>query len=106
MFYEIRRYAARPGHRDDWVNYMESVVLPYQVSKGVHLVASFIDLEDADGYVWIRRFDDEESAARIGAAVYQDPAWVDDIGPKVHALIDAEKSVITRVAATPGVPAL
>ena len=106
MFYEIRRYIVRSGRRDEWVRYMEQVVLPYQTGKGVDLVASFVDLEDDDAYVWIRRFDDDDSAARIGAAVYQDRVWVEDIGPKVRALLDVEKSVITRVARTPGPPAL
>lgn len=104
MFYEIRRFITRSGCRDEWVRYMDQVVLPYQTGKGVDLVASFVDMEDDDAYVWIRRFDDDDSAARIGAALYQDPAWVEDIGPKVPGLLDVEKSVITRVARTPGSP--
>jgi len=28
MFFEIRRYQARPGRRQDWVRYMEDVVIP------------------------------------------------------------------------------
>ena len=29
MFYEIRRYQTEPGRRDEWVRYMENVVIPY-----------------------------------------------------------------------------
>ena len=59
MFYEIRRYQTQAGRREEWVRYMEDVVLPYQQSKGMTVTASFIDDEDPDGYVWIRRVDDE-----------------------------------------------
>ena len=55
MFYEIRRYQAVPGRRDEWVRYMEDVVIPYQQSHGMTVTASFVDEEDPDGYIWIRR---------------------------------------------------
>jgi hypothetical protein len=30
MLYEIRRYQTRPGRREEWVRYMEEVVIPYE----------------------------------------------------------------------------
>lgn len=33
MFYELRRYQTRPGRRDDWVRYMESVDSPFPQSR-------------------------------------------------------------------------
>ena len=106
MFYEIRHYVTRPGRRAEWIEYMHAVVLPYQRSKGVHLIADFVDLDEDDGYIWIRRFDDEESAARIGRAVYEDQTWTDDIAPTVQALIYVDRSVVTHVAATSQSPKL
>jgi len=80
MFYEIRRYQARPGRRDEWVRYMEDVVIPYQQSKGMTVVGSFIDEQDADGYVWIRRFEDEQDRVTRYADTYEDRS-----GPTISA---------------------
>ncbi|MFD0327170.1 hypothetical protein ACFQZC_00660 [Streptacidiphilus monticola] len=32
VYYEIRCYQARPGRREEWVRYMEDVVIPFQAS--------------------------------------------------------------------------
>ena len=101
MFYELRRYQTRPGRRDAWVRYMEEVVIPFQTAKGMTVVASFVDEEDPDGYVWIRRFEDEADRERLYAAAYEDDRWLGEIGPAVHELLIAERSVVTRVRPTP-----
>ncbi|GGU80209.1 NIPSNAP family protein [Streptomyces albospinus] len=100
MFYELRRYQTRPGRRDEWVRYMEEVVIPFQTSKGMTVTASFIDEEDPDGYVWIRRFDDEAHREELYAAVYESDRWRDGIRPAVQELLIPEKSVITRAVPT------
>jgi len=99
-FYEIRRYQTRPGKREAWVQYMDSVVIPYQVSRGMDVTASFIDEEDPEGYVWIRRFKDEADRVALYAAAYEDPEWTEGIGPAVAELLLVERSVITRVQPT------
>ena len=101
MFYEIRRYQTEPGRRDEWVRYMENVVIPYQQSKGMTITASFVDDEDPDGYVWIRRFDDETHRATLYAATHDDPRWIDDIFPTVTDLPLIDHTVVTRAVPTP-----
>lgn len=101
MFYEIRRYQTYPGRRDEWVRYMEGVVIPFQASKGMDVTASFVDEEDPDGYVWIRRFNDEEQRVALYSAVYESDRWNDEIGPAVKELLITEKSVVTRAVPTP-----
>ncbi|WP_345517057.1 NIPSNAP family containing protein [Streptomyces yanii] len=59
MYYEIRRYQSRPGRREEWVRFMEDVGIPFQDSLGMGVTASFVDTQDEDGYVWMRRFEDE-----------------------------------------------
>ncbi|QUQ67076.1 NIPSNAP family protein [Kutzneria sp. CA-103260] len=101
MFYEIRRYQTRSGRRADWVRYMEDVVIPFQESKGMSVTASFIDEEDADGYVWIRRFDDEEQRRALYTAVYDSDRWQNEIAAAIRELLIPEKSVVTRAVPTP-----
>jgi hypothetical protein len=101
MFYELRRYQTQPGRREEWVRYMEEVVIPFQASKGVSVTASFVDDEDPDGYVWIRRFDDEAQRKELYAAVYDSDRWQSEISLVVKDLLIPDKSVITRAVPTP-----
>lgn len=104
MYYEIRRYQVRPGRRAEWVRYMEDVVIPFQASLGMDVTASFVDAEDGDGYVWMRRFEDEAQSEALYAAVYEHDRWKNEIGPAVHGLLLAEKIAVTRVVPTPTSP--
>lgn len=101
MFYEIRRYQTRPGRRDEFVRYMEDVVLPFQASTGMSVTASFVVEDDPDGYVWIRRFADEAERAARYAATYEHARWTGEIAPRVGALLLPEGTVVTRVVPTP-----
>ena len=59
MFFEYRQYQIQPGQREKWVRLMEEVIIPFQASKGMVIVGSFIDLQDENRYLWMRRFEDE-----------------------------------------------
>ncbi|MEV7026686.1 NIPSNAP family protein [Kitasatospora sp. NPDC093558] len=104
MYYEIRRYQARPGRRDEWVRYMEDVVIPFQSSMGMDVTASFVVDDDEDGYVWIRRFEDEATSEAVYAAVYGSERWKEEIGPVVRGLLLTEQTVVTRVTPTAASP--
>jgi len=41
MCLELRQYRTHPGELDNWVKYMEEVIIPFQVSKGMVIVGSF-----------------------------------------------------------------
>ncbi len=101
MLFELRQYWCKPGKRDEWAAYMDETVMPYQVSKGMVVVATFIDEEDPDHYVWIRRFEDEADRERLYKAVYETEAWENDMMPRVTELLDREKAIINRLIPTP-----
>ncbi len=100
-FFELRQYRMRPGQREAWVKCMEEEIIPFQVSKGMVICGSFVGEEDADLYVWIRRFDSEAERERLYEAVYQSDHWKNTIGPRVGELIDREQIKVTRIEATP-----
>ena len=101
MFFELRQYRCKPGQRDRWVRYMEEVIIPFQISKGMVVVGSFVGEEEDDLYVWIRRFDSEEQREQLYKAVYQTDEWKNDMGPQCGEMLDREKAVITRIVPTP-----
>ncbi|MFC4532250.1 NIPSNAP family protein [Sphaerisporangium dianthi] len=106
MFYEIRRYQARPGMRDEWVEYMEGTVIPYMTERGMSVIASLVDEEDPDGYVTLRRFESEAEHERVYAAAYETDRWKNEIYPMVEKLLDLDAVTVTRAAPTRRSPLL
>ncbi len=101
MFFELRQYRTKPGQRDNWVKFMEEEIIPFQVSKGMVIVGSFVGQEEDDLYVWIRRFASEAERQALYAAVYESDAWKNNIAPRIPDMLDREKIQVTRIEATP-----
>lgn len=101
MLFELRQYRTRPGQRERWVKFMEEVVIPYNVSKGVVVVGSFVGEEEDDLYVWIRRFESEEERARLYKEIYESDYWKNEVAPQASEMIDRSKHVIYRLLPTP-----
>ena len=86
MFFELREYRTLPGQRENWVKFMEEEIIPFQVSKGMVIVGSFVGEEEDDLYIWVRRFNSEEDREALYEAVYQSDRWLNDIGPLCHSV--------------------
>lgn len=85
---------------DEWVQFMESEIIPFQVSKGMVVVGSFVGEEEEDLYIWIRRFKDEAERKKLYKAVYEDPHWLEELSPRVGDIMDRERIVVTRMLPT------
>ena len=100
MFYELRQYRTKPGQLDNWVNYMENVIMPFQISKGMVITGSFIGVEEDNLYIWMRRFKNEEERANLYESVYESDVWKNDMLPNVIKMLDRDKTVVTRIRST------
>jgi hypothetical protein len=101
MFFELRQYRMRPGHEENWVKYMEEVIIPFQISKGMVILGSFVGEEEKDLYVWIRRFESEAQREQLYEAVYESDTWKNEIAPKIPDMMDRSQIKVTRLEATP-----
>jgi hypothetical protein len=101
MFFELRQYRTHPGQRENWVRYMEEVIIPFQTERGMTIVGSFVGQEEDDLYVWIRQFENDAEKDRLYQAVYQSDRWKNEIGPKIPEMLDREQIKVTRIEATP-----
>ncbi|MDE0811928.1 MAG: NIPSNAP family protein [Alphaproteobacteria bacterium] len=99
-FFEIRQYPIRPGKMEEWIEFMQTKIIPFQVSKGMVITGSFQGEEDKSVYVWIRRFESEVDRERLYEAVYQSDYWKNEVSPQVPELIDRDGIVVQRVLAT------
>jgi hypothetical protein len=103
MLYELRQYRMKPGQKDNWVKFMEEVIIPFQTDKGMTILGSWTgeQADDDDLFVWIRRFDDEDDRKRLYAAVYETEQWKTQIGPRASEMLDGSRTVVTRLNPTP-----
>ena len=101
MFYELRQYRSKPGQREALARYMEEVIIPFQVGKGMVVTGSFTGETEDDLYVWIRRFENEAEREALYEAVYQCDEWKNEIGPKIGAMLDRDRMVVTRLEPMP-----
>lgn len=100
MFFELRQYRIKDGKMDEWVDFMESEIIPFQVSKGMVVIGSFVGEEEEDLYIWIRRFEDEAEREKLYKAVYEDAHWTENLSPRVGEIMDRERIVVTRMLPT------
>jgi len=100
MFFELRRYPLKPGMRDAWVKWMDEEIIPYQLSKGMVILGTFVD-EANNQYVWIRRFESEEEKEALYEATYRNDQWQNVYGPKVSDYIDRDGIEVTILKSTP-----
>ena len=105
MFEELRQYKIREGKMDAWVEFMETVIIPFQVSKGMVITGSYRGEDDDTLYVWTRRFDSEADRERLYDAVYNSDTWRDEIAPTVGELMDGPPVSVQRIVSTPRSPA-
>jgi hypothetical protein len=100
MFYELRQYRTKPGQRENWVRYMEEVIIPFQTTQGMTICGSFVGQEEDDLYVWIRRFEDEADRERLYKAVYESDHWKNTVAPKIPEMMDRERIKVSRIEPT------
>ena len=92
--FEIRSYHIRDGGIDEWVELMENKVAPFLTERGVKIHAMFRGVEDANSYVWIRSFENEEERQRLTKQVLGSSYWQEEVKPTVLRLLDREQNII------------
>lgn len=100
MFFELRQYPVKEGKLDEWVKWMDAVIIPYQMSKGMAILGTFADIPN-NRYIWIRRFENEEQKEALYEATYRNEYWQNEISPQVGEYIHREGIVVDILTATP-----
>jgi hypothetical protein len=80
---------------------MEDDVIPFQNQRGMTIIGSWVDRDQPDRYVWMRRFESEEQHQALSKAVYEDALWASEFRPKIDEMLDRPRMVVTRLDATP-----
>ena len=71
MIVEVRTYRIKPERRGEFINFFETRAVPAQRSLGMNVVGPLLDLENPDGFVWLRSFPSLEEQDRMKEAFYE-----------------------------------
>ncbi|NLX36565.1 MAG: NIPSNAP family containing protein [Chloroflexi bacterium] len=99
MFFEFRQYKMDPSRRAHFAELMDTVVIPFQVSKGMIVVGAWVDQEDPSLYYWMRRFESEEERIRLYETVYQSDGWLNEVKPQLGDTV--QEIVVKRIEPSP-----
>jgi hypothetical protein len=83
---EFRNYRLVPGGLDDFVEHFERRFLDSQAALGMDILGRFRVLDEADRFVWVRRYLDPAQRAASLAAFYGGPVWK-EFGPRANELL-------------------
>ena len=85
---------------DEWINYMQETIIPFQVGKGMVIHGSFTLESDKNTYVLIRRFESQDHKKILYEKVYKSEEWLNTISPIVKKLVNIEKIKVEEMYST------
>ena len=98
---EVRIYTVHEGKRDEFVKLYDEVLLPAQQQFGMAVLGQFTAVDDANTFVWLRRYDSQQERQRKWDEFYGSDLWKNDLGPRANTLLKDTDHVIV-VEPTPG----
>ena len=99
-FFELRIYKIFPGKMKEWLDLMEGTIIPFQISKGMVIHGSFVDHDDDETYICIRRYSSINSKEQLYKDVYESEEWLNGMADKVGQLIDRSRTVVRNLKST------
>jgi hypothetical protein len=84
----------------EFLEIMENTIIPFQLSKGMLVIGSFLDLDDEDCYIWLRRYRDEAEKQIVYDRVYGSDYWKEEIRPRISELLVREKTRVNMLSPT------
>lgn len=96
---ELRRYVMKPGRRDDLIALFEREFIEGQEACGMYPFGHFVDLDDAESFVWFRGFPDVRSRRSALEAFYdRSAAWSENRAAANDTMIDSDNVLLVRPA--------
>ena len=94
---EIRTYRLKPGTRDEYHRLFREVALPLLRRFDVDVVGAAPSLDDPDGYVLIRAFEDLADREHREAAFYSSAEWREGPREAIIAKIEVYTDAVLEV---------
>lgn len=94
---ELRRYALKPGRRDDLIDLFEREFIESQEECGIALLGYYRDLDDPNAFVWFRGFEGMEQRREALEAFYvRSSAWRHNRDAANETMVDSDNVLLLR----------
>lgn len=101
---ELRRYAMKPGRRDDLISLFEEHFVEGQEQCGMRIIGQFRNRNNPDEFVWMRGFADMEARRQALAGFYGGPIWQAHRNAANDTMLDSDNVLLLKPArATSGI---
>ncbi len=95
MIYDFRMYTLKPGATQDYMAAVRELALPIRQKHGVKLAGWYYsEVGELNQVVHIWAFNDEAHMAEAKGKVAADPDWTGKYLPRVHGLIESQKTYL------------
>lgn len=95
---ELRQYTLKKGRRDELIDLFAREFLEPQNTLGAHVLGTYLDLDDADRFVWLRGFADATHRGVALAAFYEGPVWRAFRSAANDTMLDSDNVLLLRAA--------
>lgn len=97
--YELRQYTLHPGRRDELIALFERHFIEPQEAVGMRIPGQFRDLDNADRFVWFRRFDGMAARGEALPAFYlRGAVWQAHRQAANATMLDSDNVLLLREA--------
>jgi hypothetical protein len=72
---EFRRYTIKPGQRDNFALYFDTLFPEAFQQLGALAIGQFLERDHSNGFTWLRGFKTIEDRAIVNSAFYYGPVW-------------------------------
>lgn len=93
---EFRRYAIKPGARDEFVRYFEAFFPEAFEQIGAIAFGQFRERRNPDAFTWIRGFQSPEARGIANSAFYYGPLWKEHAATMNDRLVDSDNVLLLR----------
>lgn len=93
---ELRQYELVPGRRDTLITLFEREFVESQEALDIHLIGTFVDLDNPDRFVWMRGFADSATRTEALGGFYYGPVWAAHRDEANATMIDSDNVLLLR----------
>jgi hypothetical protein len=103
---EFRRYQIKPGQRDNFALYFDTLFPEAFQQLGALAIGQFLERDHSNGFTWIRGFKTIEDRAIINSAFYYGPVWKEHKATLNGILDDSDNVLLLRPLDDAGIAVL
>jgi hypothetical protein len=97
---ELRQYTLREGKRDVLIELFEREFVESQEAAGMKVIATFVDLDRPNRFVWVRGFKDMDTRLAALTRFYDGPIWKAHRSEANATMVDSDNVLLLSAPTT------